>query len=182
MSQNIIYGAGGHARVIADALKKSGKELIAYFDDADAISSINRIPVMNYANTISPDAKLIIGVGNNKIRKQISAYVNHKFGIVIHPGATIAADAIIGEGSVVLAGAVIQSGVTIGKHVIVNANVTIDHDAIVSDFSSIYPNSYIGAKAYIGAGATIEAGAVIKRFAKINGIFPIKELTELDLS
>lgn len=182
MSQNIIYGAGGHARVIADALKKSGKELIAYFDDADTISEIKRIPVVNYSNTSFPDANLIIGVGNNKIRKQISEYVDHKFGIIIHPGATIATDAIIGEGSVVLAGAVIQNGVIIGKHVIINANVTIDHDVIINDYSSIYPNSYLGAEAHIGAGATIEAGAVIKRFAKIDGIFPIKELTELDLS
>lgn len=181
MNNWVIYGGGGHARVLADAIKAKGEVVANYFDDNEAIFSINNIEVKPYHESTASKAQLIIGIGNNKIRKRISKYIVHPFGTLIHPTAVIAADVAIGEGAVILAGVVIQSGAVIGKHVVVNANVTIDHDAQISDFCSIYPNSYIGGAASIGSGNTIEACSVINRMEIIPAAFMEDEVIEIDL-
>lgn len=177
----VIYGGGGHARVIGDAIKLGGDRLITYFDDNKDLHSINNIPVFPYHESTKDQAKIIIAIGNNEVRRNISKYIIHDFGTVIHPKATVADDVIIGEGSVILAGAVIQSGAIIGKHVVINSNVTIDHDAIIGDFCSIYPNSYIGGGARIGAGVSIDACCTVARLTKVPSAFETDDVVELDL-
>jgi len=181
MSDWVIYGGGGHARVVGDAIKLNNEELVSYFDDNQDLVSINEIPISPYHESIAQQASLIIGIGNNEIRRNISKYIVHEFGIVLHPKATVAADVVIGEGSIVLAGAVIQSGAIIGKHVVINANVTVDHDAMIGDFCSIYPNSYIGGGAKIGKGVSIEAGSSVARLTEIPAAFENDEVVALDL-
>lgn len=181
MSDWVIYGGGGHARVIGDAIKLNHDELVRYFDDNKELLLISDVPVSSYHESIEEQAKLIIGIGNNEIRRNISKYIVHEFGIVVHPKATVAADVVIGEGSVILAGAVIQSGAIIGKHVVINANVTVDHDAVIGDFCSIYPNSYIGGAAKIGRGVSIEACSSVARLIEIPDTFENNEVIALDL-
>ena len=181
MSDWVIYGGGGHARVIGDAIKSNGDRLITYFDDNKDLSSINDIPVFPYHESVEQQANMIIGIGNNEVRRDISKYIVHEFGTIIHPKAIVSNDVRIGEGSIVLAGAVIQSGVVIGQHVVINANVTIDHDAVIGDFCSIYPNSYIGGGAEIGSGVSIDACSSVARLTKIPSVFEADEDVVLDV-
>ncbi|RZK40539.1 MAG: transferase [Pedobacter sp.] len=171
MNKWVVYGGGGHARVIADAITLNANHVVNFFDDNEALKALAGKPVMPYHENRAPAAKMIIGVGKNEFRKAISNYIVHEFGTVIHPSANVADDVLIGEGSVVLAGAVIQMGAVIGKHVVINANVTIDHDVQIGDFCSIYPNSYIGGGAKIGSGVTVESCSAIARMADIPAIF-----------
>lgn len=150
----LIYGSGGHGRVIADAVeRRSARSRVFFFDDA----------TQPYDAKFKRNRKLVIGIGNNEVRKKVSATISHTFGIVIHPSAQIAADVIIGEGTVVLANAVIQSGAVIGKHCIINANVVVDHDVIIEDFVSIYPGTYIGGNAKVTELQTVNPNEVVER-------------------
>lgn len=158
MDSWLIYGKGGHAQVIADAiLKKDSSATVEYFEDRD-------FPYNAEFNAAVP---LIIGIGNNEVRKRISKTISHSFATIIHPSAQIATDVIIGEGTVVFANAVIQTGTVIGKHCIINANSTIDHDVIIEDFVSVYPGVYVGGGALISTGKTLEANQVIARNATL---------------
>ncbi|WP_177765344.1 transferase [Flavobacterium sp. I3-2] len=152
MKQFILYGFGGHGRVVKDAIEKNGASVIHIFDQEHP-----------YDASMFPDIELIIAIGNNEVRKNIAAEIVHPLGIVIHPMASIAQEVTIGKGTVILANAVIQTGSTIGDNCIINANTTIDHDAIIEDFVSIYAGAYIGGGAKITEGKTIEPNAVIKR-------------------
>ena len=181
MADWVIFGGGGHARVVADAIKLTGENVIAYFDDNKSLAFINDIPVYPYNENIAMRASIIVGIGNNELRRNISKRIAHSFKTVIHPKAIIAGDVIIGEGSVILAGAVIQSGAVIGRHVVINANVTIDHDAQIGDYCSIYPNAYIGGEARIGAGVTVNACTAVARLTQIPGILVTDDVVELDL-
>ncbi|MFV0194096.1 transferase [Empedobacter falsenii] len=152
MKEYILYGFGGHGKVIKDAIEKNGNQVIHVFDQDHP-----------YDPTIFPNAELIIAIGNNGIRKKIATEIAHPLGIVIHPSASIAQDVTIEKGTVVLANAVIQTGSSIGKNCIINANVTIDHDAVIEDEVSIYPGSYIGGEAKITQGKTIDPNTTIVR-------------------
>ncbi|WP_421941582.1 transferase [Pedobacter sp.] len=171
MADRIIYGTGGHARVLAAGLNLSAPPILGYFDDRITQPVLNGLPIVQYSAKSFPDAEVLIGIGNNEIRRAIAARVQHQFGIFVHPKAVVAPDVKIGPGTVILAGAVVQTGVVLGAHVIVNANVTIDHDAVLADFSSIYPNAYVGGGAKIGSGVTIAACTAVERLISIPGIF-----------
>ncbi|MDQ0969226.1 sugar O-acyltransferase (sialic acid O-acetyltransferase NeuD family) [Flavobacterium sp. W4I14] len=171
MADRIIYGTGGHARVLAAGLNLNAPPILGYFDDRITQPFIHGLPVMQYNPYSFPNAEVIIGIGNNEIRRAIAARVQHSVGTFIHPQAIVAPDVIIGSGSVILAGAVIQTGAILGAHVIVNANVTIDHDAVLDDFSSIYPNAYIGGGAKIGSGVTVAACMAVGRLANFPSVF-----------
>ncbi len=176
----VIYGTGGHAAVVADLVQISGGRLEAFFDDQPKQGKDNVIAIKPYESNACSNAYLLIGIGNNKVRKTIAERVTHKFGTLVHPSAYVANGVEIGEGTVVLANAVIQANAKIGKHVIINAGVCVDHDAVLGDFVHVYANSYIGGGAKIGQGALINPGAVVLRNAVVAAeaeILPLSIIT-----
>ncbi|AQW91229.1 transferase [Elizabethkingia anophelis] len=152
MQEFVLYGNGGHSRVIQDLIVKLGGKVLEIFDEKNV-----------YNPHIFPQAKMIICIGNNEIRKKTSLGIMHEFATLVHPNAILADNIEIGEGTVILANAVLQAGTKIGKHAIINANTTIDHDVVIENFVSIYPNSYIGGEAYITENKTVEPNQVIRR-------------------
>lgn len=151
-SKLLIYGKGGHGKVVEDTIYQlDSTNSVAYFDDASN----------PYHEGYEEDAELIIGIGNNEVRKRIVGEVKHRFATIIHPTAYVAPSAEIGEGTVVLANAVIQADAVIGKHCIINANVTIDHDAVVEDFVCTYPGAYLAGFARVTALKTIAPNQVV---------------------
>lgn len=159
MSEILIYGTGGHARVLAGLAVACGLQVIGYFDDAEG--------GMAYNTAFRPDVPLLSGIGSNKVRKLIAEKSMHIFTTLVHPAAIVAADAQVGKGSVVLANAVLQANVHVGKHVVINMNASVDHDVVVEDYASIYPGAYIGGAATIGEGAIIGPNAVVMRNARV---------------
>ena len=164
----LIYGAGGHAKVLKDLIEcfETDAEVFTFFNDGLQPDALADIPVIPYNDVFHLEMPVVLGIGSAKVRKTLAEKVRHSFATLVHPNAYIAKDVEIGEGTVVLAGAVIQTGAKIGKHTIINSNVTIDHDAIVKDYVTTYPGVYVGAEVVIGAGTTINPNAVIMRFSK----------------
>ena len=160
MSKNvIIIGAGGHAKVIADIVKKSDDKLIGFLDDNEEVQDkvVFDNKKMNYKN-----AEFIIGIGNNKVRKIISdKYSNLKWYTAIHPNAVIANEVIINEGSAIMAGVVINPGTTVGKHCIINTSTSIDHDNIIEDYVHISPGSHLAGTVAVKEGTWICSGVTV---------------------
>lgn len=148
----LLYGNGGHAKVIKDCLSLLGHDVSEQFSKENPYNPDN-----------NQDKKMIVAVGNNDTREKLVQEAKHRFLTIIHPSAVIASDVEIGEGTVILANAVIQAGAKIGKHCIINANVVIDHDVEISDYCSLYPCAYIGGESVISKGTSIEANTNVKR-------------------
>jgi sugar O-acyltransferase (sialic acid O-acetyltransferase NeuD family) len=160
-----IYGAGGHTKVVLDILKSNDITVPAIFDDNPNMESFMGIPVF-HGNIRFP---LIVGIGNNKIRKNIVDQLNTSLysTAVLSSHATVSESAITGCGTVVMQNAVIQSCVKIGRHCIVNTGATIDHDCETGDFVHIAPGSTLCGNVQIGEGSLIGAGTVIIPGVKI---------------
>ena len=163
MKNIIIFGAGGHAKVIVDIIEKQGKFNIAGFIGTHREKNT---VIMGY-KVIGDESSLkdiifnyeiyggIIGIGDNSIRakvldKVIKVIPNFKFVNCIHPKSILGKDVTLGEGNVLMAGVIINSSARIRNHCILNTNSSVDHDCLMSDFSSIAPNVTVGGNVKIG--------------------------------
>ena len=160
----VILGAGGHAKVIADIVLKSGDTLLGFLDDRAVGKVYGEYAVLGtIADCVkyADEACFIIGIGNNAIRRRIAEQYALDWYTAIHPSAQLALGATVGEGTAVMANAVINSDTTIGKHAIINTAAVVEHDNSVGDFVHVSPHATlcgvvtVGDNTQIGAGATV---------------------------
>lgn len=164
----IIYGAGGHAKVIIDCLESCEQPIELIIDDDKNKTKVLNYPVSHiYDQSDIPHSSVLIAIGNNKIRKSKSELISHKTGTVIHPTASVSSYASIGSGTVVFHKAIVQANAMIGQHVIINTSSIIEHDCIVKNFAHIAPNSTLCGEVVVGEGTLVGAGAVILPGVKI---------------
>ncbi|MBC8111887.1 MAG: NeuD/PglB/VioB family sugar acetyltransferase, partial [Verrucomicrobia bacterium] len=156
----LLYGNGGHAKVITDCLKSVGIAVSGIFDDKLDLSE-NHLASGQYNETKQADQQLVISIGSNQTRKKISQQIKHTFGKAVHVSATISQTATINEGTVIFHQVIVQAGATIGKHVILNTRSIIEHDCQVADFVHIAPNVTVCGGVKIGEGTLIGASATI---------------------
>jgi sugar O-acyltransferase (sialic acid O-acetyltransferase NeuD family) len=165
----VVFGCGGHGRVVADALNVAGAPLAGFLDDSPPAPVINQIPVIGDRSCLEqPDFlkshAIVIAIGERSLRRRLALLVLDRGGRLakaIHPSAIIAADVAIGQGSVIMAGVVINIGSRIGRFAIVNTGATIDHDNIIEDGVHISPGCHLAGNvicrtdAFVGIGASI---------------------------
>jgi sugar O-acyltransferase (sialic acid O-acetyltransferase NeuD family) len=160
--KNFIYGAGGHGKVVWDAMQKSNLSCDGFIDDL-AITQWMGLPVFN--PTALKDKSISsfhIAIGNNKSREDIVGKINGAtFLSVFHSGAIVSISALIKQGTFLAAGSLIGPDANIGEHSIVNHHAIIDHDCIVGDFCHIAPHATLGGNVKIGRGVLIGSGAIV---------------------
>ncbi len=172
----IVVGAGGHAKVLIDALQRASIEVIAVTDREVSRhgDTLLGVPIRGDDEWIfrnAPDAvELVNGIGSirpSARRAEVFrafAGRGYTFVRVTHPTAIIGADAELGMSTQVMAGAVVQAGCRIGENVIINTGATLDHDCIIGDHVHVSPRAtlcggvVVGAETHIGAGATVIQG------------------------
>ena len=175
----IIWGAGGHAMVVADILRRLGAyEIAGFLDDSSSrrhgqpfcgaaiLGGCDRLELLREQGV----THAILAFGDCAARLKLAEVVRARgFSLVtaIHPQATIATCALIGAGSVLVAGAVVNAGATIGENVIVNTCASVDHECIVEDGVHISPGARLGGKVTIGRGAWIAIGAILAAGVKV---------------
>lgn len=170
----VLYGVGGHTKVVIDCINAMDEGLFGIFDDKSDLVSLNGYDVLGeYSENECPHEQMVISVEDNMIRKRLVAKIKHEFGKVIHPKADVSDYAKIGDGTVIIHGSIVQSGCKVGKHAILNTSCVVDHDSTIGDFSHISPNVTIcdnvtiGEGVHIGAGATIIPGITIGKWCVI---------------
>ena len=160
--KNYIYGAGGHGKVVWDALQKSSLKCEGFIDD-QALNQWIDLPVFasSFLNDID-DIELHIAIGNSKVREEIAKkFKNFKFVSIYHPDAIISLRAKIEVGTFLAAGSIIGPDASVGKHTIVNHHAVIDHDCSIGDFCHIAPHASLCGGVKLGQGVLIGAGAIV---------------------
>ena len=186
----IILGAGGHARVIIESLRRVGRNVIgAVTPDLPVGSEIAGMRVLGGDNVVfdylTEEIELVNGVGSlpyQKNRWRLSEQFRrgkYTFATVIHPSAIVASDVKLDEGVQIMAGVILQPGVKVGCDSIVNTKVSIDHNSVlgkcchlapgvtlsgdvtIGEYCHVGPGSCVIQGITIGNGAVIAAGSVV---------------------
>jgi len=167
----IIIGAGGHAKVVADLVLKTGNRLLGFLDDNKDMSE----KVLGYGvlgrvkNCFGYNAGFVIGIGGSHERKRIAERYGLDYIALIHPSAQVGIGVEIGEGTVVMANAVVNSGTRIGGHCIINSGAVVEHDNRIGDFVHVSPNASLGGDVSVKELTHIGIGAAVKNGVSICG-------------
>jgi acetyltransferase EpsM len=169
----IIWGASGHALVVADILRLTGRKVLAYIDDvtplrqgkvfggARVFDSLEKIDFSQSTDSIS----VALGIGDNQARSRIARLLRsdeYSIATAIHPNSVISAEVAAGEGIVVAAGVVVNPGSSLGDWAIVNTSASIDHECVIGDYAHIAPGARLAGRVVVGAGTMIGVGAAVK--------------------
>ncbi len=165
----LIIGAGGHARVLIEALAKSGTAMLGCVaKEAPACGSL-LIPFLGDDEALYSHAPssvvLVNGIGSiarPDLRRDIFLRFKQKgyrFGVVAHPAAILPSEVVLGEGAQVMAGVILQPGCRIGDNVIVNTGAVVDHDCRIGAHAHIAPGAVLSGDVTVGEGAHVGTGA-----------------------
>jgi sugar O-acyltransferase (sialic acid O-acetyltransferase NeuD family) len=169
----IVYGSGGHGKVVCDVLLAAGHVVTGFVDDDVKRHGalVLGLPVLGGGDYLAgKGATVALGIGGNRARAAVAAKIASLGGTLLtcaHPRAVVAASAALGEGTIVMALAVVNPDARIGRGVIVNTAAVVEHDCVLGDFVHVSPNSVMGgactvsAFAQLGIGATMLPGTAI---------------------
>jgi sugar O-acyltransferase (sialic acid O-acetyltransferase NeuD family) len=164
----VVYGAGGHGKVVAEIFVASGRTLDGFIDDNFALSETTVIGVPVFPATdwlsVHPGATVLLGIGDNCARERAASLVKRhgcKLAIAIHPAAAIARSAKIAEATVIMPAAVLNPDCEIGEGAIINSGAIVEHDVRVDRYAHLSPNCAIGGGAQIGAYSHVGMGAIV---------------------
>jgi len=163
----LLFGAGGHARVVADAaLLREGRGQI-YGSDRDPLRCrgelVPGVGLLPVGDAMLRDFSAVhIAIGRNAAReKEAGAWGPERLATVMHPAAVVSPLAAVGRGCFVAAGAIVGPGASMGMGVIVNHGAVVDHDVQLGAFCHVAPNATLGGAVCVGRRVLVGAGAVV---------------------
>lgn len=161
----IIYGFGGHGKVVLDLARSLGYKEVGVFDAMYAghppHSYITFLGA--YDEHLHPEVPMVLAIGDNTVRMRLSEQVKHGLATLVHQSASVSPSVSVGQGTVILQNAVIQVGSAVGAHCIVNVGAVVDHDSDVSDFCHLRPYSYVAGGSRLSNLTTVGPGVHIPR-------------------
>lgn len=164
-----IFGAGGHAKVVLDALQlQSIYGVAGIFTDTSSESEFLGIRILdtqeNVKRYLGEVSKGIMAFGNIEARfrlcKELMS-IGFDFVNIMHPKVIVSSTANIGRGNFFAAGAIVNAYATIGDNCIINTGSIVEHDCILEDNIHMAPNSTICGNVRIGRNTLIGAGAIV---------------------
>ena len=162
-----LIGAGGHAKVVFDAIVSTKEhEVLGFVDDNPQLAGaiFFNLPIVNQIESLNGVEGYIVAIGDNTVRKAKYEFYKNKGYLpvnAIHRSAIISPYASIGNGVVAFANVVVNPGACIGDNVILYTACTIDHDCKISEYAYISPGCNVSGRVNIGVGAFLGTGAVV---------------------
>lgn len=175
MNKILIWGGGGHGKVVADITRASGMEIVGFVDaDATKLGAIvehggSRIVlsegelVNHFPSDVLPLGadKVVLAVGDNSARANCRKSLPSKFlTVLIHPSALVSPSAHLGAGAVVMPGAIVNASASVGAGAIINTGAIVEHDCVIGEDAHIAPNAVLSGGVKVGDRTLIGAGAV----------------------
>jgi sugar O-acyltransferase (sialic acid O-acetyltransferase NeuD family) len=176
----VIYGAGGHAREVADLVSDINAEraqwnLLGFLADeaSSAGRELNGLAVLGgreWLDRRQADVHVVVGVGSPQRRRSIAEALRTRgirFPVLRHPTAVVSRHVAIGDGTQIAAGCIVTVNVTVGGFVVLNRACNVSHDCALGDFVTIAPGVQFAGNVTIGTGSDVGIGASVSQGVSI---------------
>ncbi len=170
----LVLGAGGHARVLIDALQgRDDVTLGGVFDQDSSLwgERLMSVPVLGGDEAVFDYAPervwLVNAVGSTRDtgprRGLFERFKGrgYEFLSVVHSSARLAGSVTLAEGVQVLAGVIINPHVTVGANAIINTGAIIEHDCRLGAHVHVAPGVTMAGGVEAGRGVHIGIGATL---------------------
>jgi sugar O-acyltransferase (sialic acid O-acetyltransferase NeuD family) len=173
----LIWGAGGHGKVVADLVRALGHDVVAWADreagtgqtaaerdpSTVVITEARLLQTLDARSELPCGATLVaLGIGDNSARVRCAERAGVSLAsALVHPAAAVSPSARLGRGTVVFAGAVVNADAVIGDAVVVNSGAIVEHDCVVETGVHIAPGAVLTGGVAVGRGSLIGARAVV---------------------
>jgi sugar O-acyltransferase (sialic acid O-acetyltransferase NeuD family) len=174
MRSLVIYGAGGHAREVAELVcdvnaDRAQWELLGFVSDESASwgHELNGLPVLGGREWLErgpADVDVAIGVGSSSMRRAIAEALRPRrarFPVLRHPTAVLSRHGTVGSGTQITAGCIVTVNVTIGAFVVLNRACNVSHDCRLADYVTIAPGVQLAGNVTIERGCDIGIGVSV---------------------
>ena len=182
MAINVLgLGAGGHAKVVIEALQACGNyELVGLLDPTEDLhgQEILGVPVLGDDSLLTTMVDrgiecFFVGLGSTgdvSSRRRLFE-LGIRSGLrpvsVIHPLATVSPSACIGDGNTIMVGAIVNAGVVTGRNVLINTGAIVEHDCNLDDDVHVATGACLAGGVHAEAGSHIGIGAVVKEYITV---------------
>ena len=168
----VVYGAGGHGKVVADILEKRGDhEIVGFLDDDEALwgAEVYGYEVLGGADRL-PDLfsygvqNGIVAIGDNYTRARcVERLRDVGFELIsaIHPTVVMARGARIGRGCSIMAYVHLSPEAVVGENSIICVNSNVSHSTVIGDFVLISGGVHFAGGVQVGDFTLIGVGAAI---------------------
>ena len=180
----LIWGGGGHGKVVADLVRAVGGSVVGFIDaDPQKLGKVVEpgggvvvvAEAVFFCGLATNDAlpgfatAVALAVGDNGLRSRCRSRLGRFVAsALVHPSAVVSPSARVGTGGVVVfAGAVVNAAAVIGEGVIINSGAIVEHDCLIGADAHVSPGAVVAGGAEIGAGAWVGAGAVVLPKVKV---------------
>lgn len=175
----VVVGAGGHGKVVADALLAQGRTILGFVDTMPkGASGLPGLDIIGSDDSLDPHGgyDLVNGIGgtgaraSRDLRRRVQARLEALgfcFVGVRHPTAVVSPHAVIAEGAQLMPGALVQAGALIGTGAIINTGAIVEHGCRIGAFTHCASGAILCGDVEVGEGAHIGAGAVIRQGVRL---------------
>ena len=168
----VVFGAGGHAKVVLDVLERLRRYTVVGLLDNRAefhgttrwgykvLGGRDQFAVLKRRGV----NRLIVALGDNRHRQaafEDAVKAGFEPITVVHPSAQLGGGVKIGPGTLLVAGTVVNVDTVIGENVIINTGATVDHDCRIGSHAHISPGVHLAGSVTVGELAHIGIGAVV---------------------
>ncbi|MFO1005141.1 MAG: acetyltransferase [Planctomycetaceae bacterium] len=169
--QIYLWGAGGHAKVVADVASELGVRVAGFIEEA-----VERHGQDYYGAKIlggeswllssqaDRTCEVFVAIGHNAARLrciEIAIRAGYTVPSLIHPAASVSPTARLESGTIVMAGAIVQADTVIGIGGIINTGASVDHDGVLGRGVHIAPGARLAGQVTVGDRTLIGVGAVV---------------------
>jgi sugar O-acyltransferase (sialic acid O-acetyltransferase NeuD family) len=168
IEQLVILGAGGHAKVVLDAVRLVWPDACIEVRDDDpnkrGCQLLGFTVIVPIGELVTLPADNHVAIGDNEVRKRVAQGLlacGKRLRTVTHPRATVSSAASVGDGVFLAAAAIVAPDAEIGAGVIVNHGAVVDHDCRVGAWTHVAPRAVLGGGVTVGEGCLIGGGAVV---------------------
>ena len=153
----VIWGQGGHARVLISACESSGRYVAGQL--SGKLDQESEWQQFDFWRKTTPALRLILGFGDRAGRLSVINNPADNFDCLEHAESWLEGSEI-GFGTFLAAGSVVILS-QLGDHCIVNTCASVDHDCKLADHVIVCPGARLGGGVKIGKAAMIGMGAVV---------------------
>ena len=169
----ILFGAGGHAAVVADTAVAAGFVLAGVLAEerppSDGEPPFGGVPWLgdpespstSLDDLISRGARVHAAIGDPALRRAWLETRLDAMATVIHPSASVSPSATIGAGVFIGPRAVVNARALLETGTIVNSGAIVEHDAWVGAYAHVAPGAILLGAARTGEASLIGAGSVV---------------------